>query len=167
MIKKAQIKIIMILLLSVALHLSSQSQTRKYFIINGKVMSELNDNNYSSVQIIKNSQNAISAQIPEDGRFRLELEYNAEYKLIFNKKGNQSKTIVVNTKIPEKAVNSSSNFSHFLMAVKLFADNQNPENLNSGNHVQYISYSPQKDCFTRVPTILDVEYGEKANSNQN
>ena len=36
MIKKAQLKIVMITLLSISLHLSAQSQTRKYFIINGE-----------------------------------------------------------------------------------------------------------------------------------
>jgi hypothetical protein len=167
MIKKVQLKVVIILLLNVALHLSTQSQTRKYLIINGKIMPELNDSDNSSVQIIKNNQKAVLAPIPENGKFRLELEYNTEYQLIFNKKGNQSKTIIVNTEIPEKAVNSPSNFPHFLMAVKLFVDNQNPENLYSKNQIQHISYSPQNDCFIRVPTMLDIEYVEKGNSNQN
>ena len=167
MIKKALLKIVMILLLTVSLHHSSQSQDRKYFIINGKVMSELNCVDFSTVQIIKNSQKGVTSQIPVNGRFRLELEYNTEYQLIFNKNGNQSKTIVVNTEIPEKIVNSTSNLPHFLMAVKLFSGHQNPENLYSGNQVQHISYSPQKDCFTRVPTMLDIEYVEKGNSTQN
>lgn len=167
MIKKGQLKIIMIFLLSIVLHFSSQSQSRKYFIINGKIMSETNGNDCSSVQIIKNRQKAVSYQIPEIGRFRLELEYNAEYQLIFNKKGNQPKTIIVNTDIPEKAINRPSNFPHFLMAVKLLGETQDPNNLYSENQVQHISYSPQKDCFTRVPTMLDVEYVEKGKSIQN
>lgn len=167
MINKGQLKIVIIFILSVALHFSSQSQNRKYFIINGKILSQSNDSVNSSVQIIKNNQQAVSAQIPEHGRFRLELEYNAEYQLIFDKKGNQSKTIIVNTEIPEKAINNSSNFPHFLMAVKLFVDNQDPENLYSGNQIQHICYSPQNDCFARVLTMLDVEYVEKNNSTQN
>jgi len=162
MIKKAPLKIVLILLLSVVLHLSSQSQIRKYFIITGKIMSELIDRDNSSVEIIKNSQKGVSFQIPLHGRFRLELEYNTEYQLIFNKKGNQSKTIVVNTEIPEKSINSSSNFPHFLMAVNLFAGKP-----DSGNQVQHISYSIQNDCFARVPTMLDVEYVEKGISYQN
>jgi len=162
MIKKAQLKIVTIVLLSVIFHLSSQSQNRKYFIISGKVVSEWNDNDNSSVQIIRNNQKGVSFQIPGHNRFRLELEYNTEYRLIFNKKGNQSKTIVVNTEIPEKAINSSSNFPHFLMAVNLFAGNP-----DSGNQVQHISYSLQNDCFARVPTMLDVEYVEKGISHQN
>ncbi len=167
MIKKAQLKIVMITLLSISLHLSAQSQTRKYFIINGNVISELNNADYSSVQIIKNNQKSVSSQIPENGRFRLELEYNTEYQLIFNKKGNQSKTIIVNTEIPEKAMNNPSNFSHFLMTVKLLAGSSNSENQYSRNQVQHICYSPQKDSFTTLPSMLNVEYVEKVNSDQN
>ena len=162
MIKKAQLKIVMILLLSVVLHLSSQSQNHKYLIISGKIMSELNDMDNSSVEIIKNNQKGVSFQISKLGRFRLELEYNAKYQLTFNKKGNQPKTIVVNTEIPEKAINNPSNFPHFLMAVQLFAGNP-----DTGNQIQHISYSSQNNCFTRVPTLLDVEYVDKGISNQN
>lgn len=167
MIKKAQIKILLILLISVGLHFSAQSQTRKYFIINGKIISELNSTDNSSVQIIKNNQKRVSSQIAANGLFRLELEYNAEYQLIFNKKGNQSKTIIVNTEIPEKAINNPTNFPHFLMTVKLLAESQDSENKYSGNQIQQICYSPQNDCFTTSSSILNVEYVEKSSSDQN
>lgn len=167
MINKGQLKIAIIFILSVALHLSSQSQNHKYFIINGKILSQSNGSDNGSVQIIKNNQKAVTSQIPEHGRFRLELEYNAEYQLIFSKKGNEPKTIIVNTEIPEIAISNSSNFPHFLMAVRLFVDNQYPENLYSGNQIQHICYSPQNNCFARVLTMLDVEYVEKNNSNLN
>ncbi len=166
--RTAQFKIVLILLLSVILRFSAQSQSRQYFIINGKISPELNSNlaGNSTIQIIKNDQKAVSFQIPDNDRFRLELEYNAEYQLTFTKKGNLPKTIIVNTDVPEKSTIGSSNFPHFLMTVKLFVDNQNPANLYSGTHVQRICYSSQTDCFERVPTILDVEYVEKGNSNQ-
>jgi hypothetical protein len=167
MIKKAQLKIVMIMLLSIALHLSSQSQTRKYFIINGKVISELNNTDNSSVQIIKNNQKSVSSQIPGNGMFRLELEYNAEYQLIFSKKGNQTKAIIVNTQIPEKAINNPTNFPHFQMAIKLLAESQDSENKYSGSQIQHICYSQQNDCFAALSSILNVEYVEKGNSDQN
>jgi len=167
MIKKTQLKITLILLFSVAIHFSSQSQNRKYFIINGNVVSELNSTDYSSVQIIKNNLKSVSSQIPEDGRFRLELEYNAEYKLIFNKKGNQSKAIIVNTEIPEKAMSNTSNFPHFLMSVKLLVESQDSVNQYSKSQIQHICYSPKKDCFTTLSPLTNIEYVEKGNSDQN
>lgn len=167
--KICQFKIVIIFLISVIFHLSAQSQGRKYFIISGKIISELNNSEAanSSVQIIKNNQKADSFQIPAHNRFRLELEYNTEYQLIFTKKGNQTKTIVVNTEIPENALNSYSNFPHFFMAVNLFIDNQDQGNLYTGNQTQHISYSSKNHCFARIPTVLDVNYVEKGNSNQN
>ncbi len=167
MIKNTPIKVILIFLLSIVLHISSQSQNRKYFIINGKIIPERNINERSSVQIIKNKQKAVSFQIPENDRFRLELEYNAEYTLVFSKKGNQQKTIVLNTEIPEDLTNNASNLPKFLMAVKLYPGNQDAQNSYPENQIQYISYSTLKDCFVKMPTILDVEYVEKGNSTTN
>ena len=166
--KIVQLKIVMIVLISVVFHPNVQSQSRQYFIISGKIISGTtsNDPENSSVQIIKNNQKAVSFQIPDHNRFRLELEYNAEYQLTFTKKGNHPKTIIVNTEVPKKIIPQSPNFPHFLMAVKLHINNQDPENLYSGDQVQRISYSPQNDCFARVPTILDVEYVEKGSTNQ-
>jgi hypothetical protein len=166
MIEKVLLRFVVILFLSFGLNLSSQSQNRNYFVVNGNVIAELNNVDNSSVQIIKNNQKSVSTQIPANGRFRLELEYNAEYRLIFSKKGNQSKAIIVNTEIPEKAMNNAANFSHFLMTVKLLAGSQDSENKYSENQVQHICYSPQKDCFTALPSILNVEYVEKGNSDQ-
>ena len=161
MIEKVLLKFVVILFLSVGLNLYSQSQNRNYFVVNGNVIAELNNADNSSVQIIKNNQRSVSTQIPANGRFRLELEYNSEYRLIFSKKGNQSKAIIVNTEIPEKAMNNATNFSHFLMTVKLLAGSQDSE-----NQIQHICYSPQKDCFIALPSILNVEYVEKGNSDQ-
>lgn len=164
MIKKSPQKIVIIFLISVVFHLSSQSQNRKYLVINGKIECEAVGSDNSSVQIVKNNQKAVLAQLPAHGQFRLELEYNAEYKLVFSNEGNKPKTIIVNTEIPENSLEGSSNFPHFLMSVKLVADNQNTGNRYSGNQTQHISYSPQSACFARVPAMLDVEYVEKGNT---
>lgn len=166
MIKKGQLKIVVIIVLSVVLHLSSQSQNRKYFIITGKILCESQWIDHCAVQIIKTNKSAVSSSIPNHGRFRLELEYNTEYQLIFNRKGYLPKTIVVNTEIPQEEMSNPENFPHFLMGVKLFKDSQDTENLSSGLPLQQISYSSQQKCFARVPTMLDIQYVEKGNSTQ-
>jgi hypothetical protein len=167
MVIKGQLKIISIILFSVVLHLSSFSQSRKYFIISGIIISETGLDENSSILISKNSQKSVSSPIPDHGRFRLELEYNAEYQLTFHKKGNLPKTILVNTAIPETVVCRPSNFPHFLMAVKLFKANRDAEILYSGNYIQQISYSAPQDCFTRIPTVFDAEYVDKGISASN
>lgn len=160
---KSQVKLVLLVFLSILFFLSSQSQTRKYFIINGKIISDMNNTDFSSVKIVKDKKNSATAQIPGHGRFRLELEYNSEYELTFQKEGFQSKTIVVNTSIPEKALDSTSNFSHFLMAVKLLPGGPDQDNTLIENQVQYICYSNQKDDFARVLSPIEVKYVEKGN----
>jgi len=167
--KTVQVKIGIIFLLSIILHVSAQSQNPKYFVISGIITPESNNNEADkcSVQIIKNNHNAVSFQIPKHNRFRLELDYNTEYKLIFTKNGNQSKTIVVNTEIPGKLIARAANFTHFLMAVNLFADKMNLGNLYRENQIQYISYSSESHCFARIPTVFDVNYVAKESAGKN
>jgi hypothetical protein len=167
MIKKGLFKLILILLFSLVLNLYTQSQNRKYFIITGKLISESEFIENGSIQITKNDNSIVNSDVPKDGRFRLELNYNSEYRLTFKQNGYLLKTILVNTALPTETLNKEANFPHFLMAVRLFKDNQNAANLYSEKEIQQISYSPKQDCFTRVPTIYDVEYVERGNSNQN
>jgi len=160
--KIAQLKIVIIFFICV-LQLSAKAQNHQYFIINGKIISELNTNELgnSEVQIVKNNQKAVSFQISERNQFRLELEYNAEYQLIFTKKGNQQKTIIVNTKVPDNIITNTFNFPHFLMAVNLLTDNKDQANFYSENQTQYISYSSSNNCFTKSPTVFEANYIEK------
>jgi len=163
MIKKVNLLISLTFLLFAASPLASHSQNRKYFVITGKIIPQTDQVNRASVQIIKNENPALHSVITENGRFRLELEYNADYKLTFCADGHQKKTITVNTEIPLDINKRAENFPHFLMAVKLYEDCQDINNLYSGEQAQQITYSIQKDCFSRVPTMFDIEYVEKGN----
>lgn len=167
MIKNGPIKVFLIFFLCIVVQLFAQSQNRKYFIITGKIISESASIENGSIQITKINKPSVFSQIPENGRFRLELDYNSEYQLIFSQKGLLPKTIIVNTDIPQEVLNKPENFPHFLMAIKLFKDNQDPANLYSGNQVQKITYSSEENSFTRMPTMFDVEYVDKGGKNLN
>ena len=160
--KKTFLKIALAFFLYIVLHLPTQAQTHKYFIISGKILSETEFIEPGEIRILKKDLSAVCTSIPSHGRFRLELDYNTEYQLIFTQVGRMSKTIIVNTEIPEEVYLRTTNFPHFLMAVKLFTDNQDVSNVYySGNQKQQINYSSQNDCFVRVPTIFDAEYVDK------
>jgi hypothetical protein len=166
--KTGQFKIVTILLLSAILHITAQSQNRKYLVLSGIITTESNNNetDKSSVQIIKNNHHTVSFQIPNNNRFRLELEYYAEYKLIFAKKGNQTKTIVVNTDIPGRTLAGTNNLPHFLMAVNLLTEKKPLESLYFGNQVQYVNYSAKSRCFIKTSSALDVDYVQNENFSQ-
>lgn len=159
---KGPFKIVFVFIFSTIFSLSSLSQNRKYFVINGKINSVFENSENCSLQIIKNNSRTFNSQIPENGRFRLELEYNSNFTLIFKKKNHQPKTIQVDTTIPEEVLNRSENFANFLMTVNL---NEGDE--NAVNQIQQIGYSPQDDCFAQIQAVLKKENIEKSNQVQN
>jgi hypothetical protein len=165
MIKQGILKIGMFTFLISLTICAANAQNARYLIIKGLLLSENVSDDSSSIQISKkNADKPIVAPIARDGRFRLELDYNSEYKLIFCKKGHLAKTIIINTEIPQRALRQFTGSEYFLMAVKLFSDIQNPENFYPGNQVQRISYFANTNSFRRVPTVLDYEYVEKGAS---
>ena len=164
--KKQHYKNILVFFLCLALHLSTQAQSHKYFIIKGKVISNSDFIENGTIHIIKNNKAAIVTEIPEHGRFRLELDYNSDYQIAFVQKGFLSKTINVNTEISEEMKVQPINFPYFLMEVRLFKDNQDAENIYTGNLIQQIKYSPNNSNFTRVSTIFDQEYVDKGSAQQ-
>jgi len=160
--KNRGIKIIKLIILFLTVtQLSVSAQNPKYFIISGKVLSETETSDNITVQIIKNNKPAIVSQIPVHRRFRLELDYNTEYQLTFTQNDHISKTIVVNTEIPSEIMQREHNLSHFLMAVKLEKSTCEAENIINLNSIQHITYSPENEIFTRLPTIFDLEYVEQ------
>jgi hypothetical protein len=157
----------LVFFLCLILHLSIQAQTHKYFIITGKIISDTEVIADGSVHIIKNNKPAIIAEIPGNGHFRLELDYNSDYLISFVEKGYLSKTVHVNTEIPQELDSMESNYPQFAMSVRLYKDNQDAANLYTSNLIQQISYSPEVNNFIRVSTIFDQKYVEKGNSGQN
>ena len=169
MMKKGKVKLIAVLLLSFvyAIPTHAQNQSRKYFIITGKLLTELAKTDSCTVQIEKNNHRAISTPIAEHGRFRLELDYNAEYKLTFRKPGFVQKTIIIDTAIPENAL-YNSNFPHFLMAVKLNSAKTSSEKTILETKAQRICYSIQDKEFARDSAMPETELVDKGtNSTHN
>ncbi len=162
--KKIHSKNILIFFLCLTFQLTTNAQNHKYFIITGNLISDSDSSNLGSIQVIKNDLPALVSNIPEKGNFRLELDYNSDYQLTFAKNGFLSKTIHVNTEIPEELNNGPKNLPHFMIRVRLFKDDQDAANLYTGNIIQQIKYSPEKNDFVRVSTIFDMQYVEKENS---
>lgn len=152
------------LFVCIAYNNPSSAQTHKYLIINGLILSELDSPDSCALMLTKNNSKSSKVSFTVNGRFRLELDYNSEYQLAFQKKGHQTKTLIVNTDVPGKILSDSRNLPHFLMALKLYSDEQNLENHNSENHLQYVSYSPISNSFGKVSTTLNVEYVDEQTS---
>lgn len=159
--KLKYIQILFIFATITVFHFSASSQTQKYFIITGKILSDSDFSQNSSVQIIKNNKKAVVSQISTNGRFRLELDYNAEYQLTFTQNGHFEKTIVVNTEIPSEVFSRENNFPHFLMAVMLDKTCYETDQIHFDTPALHINYSSYSDNFVRTSNIYEVEYAQR------
>lgn len=155
MTTKGMFKIVLIFIFSVILNFSSLSQNRKFFVINGKINTETVSSEKCILQIIKNNKQTYTTEVPSNGRFRLELEYNSNYTLNFKQKNFQSKTIQVNTELPSEVLLRPENLTNFQMVVYLLEGND-----NNNIQPQQISYSANNDCFIRIKTGYNQEYIE-------
>lgn len=164
MVKKGHLKIVLIFVFSSVVLLSAHSQNRKYFIITGKIMSDCGSSENSFVEIKKQDRDSLVFPVQVNGRFRIELEYNTEYKLTFKQTSYTAKTIFVNTNVPQEVMVRPTNFSNFMMTVRLYKNDDDPENLYSGNLAQRIAYSSVADEFVKIPSLYDIQYVEKGNN---
>lgn len=153
MVKNGLLKIFVVFFLLAFLTPSVYSQTRKYFVVSGKVITELKKNCDGTILIERKDRKPVQCSIQGDSRFRLELDFNSEYTLTFKQDGYISKSIDINTSVPDEVMNRSSNFSNFLMAVKLQKDSTEPNNIYLGNQRQQILYSAVKDEF-EIGTLM-------------
>ncbi len=160
MVFKGILKFVVFLLICTIFHLSSTSQNRKYFVINGKVTAQSVIVENGTIQIVKNNKQTYDTQIQDHGRFRLELEYNSKYVLVFKQKDHQTKTIEVNTELPTEVFIRPENFPNFQMAINLF-EGKDAENQN----IYHVSYSANNQCFAKVPSEFDVEIIENDEPN--
>jgi hypothetical protein len=157
MAKRAHLNIFLTLIFCSLLFQSAKSQNQKYFIITGKIIGGSEVIEEGLLQITKKDKSTLEFPIPTDGRFRLELDYNAEYSLTVMRKGYIPKTILVDTTVPQEVLNRPANFPDFLMAVRLFKNIQDRENLNPGTQVQQIIYSPEEGSFTKKISMYDIK----------
>lgn len=160
---KNQFKLVTLIFFCTVLHFTSISQNRKYFVINGKVIAQSMHVENGTIEILKNDKQTFRTQVESHGRFRLELEYNSKYTLVFNQKDHQSKTVVVDTAAPVEMLNRPENFPNFKMAINLF------EGSDEGNKaVYFVSYSENNQCFWKIPSESDIDFvnGEETNLTQ-
>jgi len=147
MVRNSFLKIFIVFFSLVILTPAVYSQTRKYFVLSGKIITESEKNCDGTILIEKKDKKPVQCSISGNSRFRLELDYNSEYTLTFKQDGFISKSVDINTSVPDEAMNRPDNFSNFLMAVKLQKDTAEPKNIYLGNLHQHILYSPTKDEF--------------------
>lgn len=140
MIKKDGIRYILTFFLVSSLCLSTLAQDKKYFVLTGNLVSDIESNTGSTITISKSDGTTVNSTISSKGRFRLELNYNTLYTLTFQQSGFTPKSVVVNTAVPMEVLNRPVNLPNFLMKIKLNRDFQTNEKMAETDQVAEVFY---------------------------
>lgn len=107
------------------------------------------------IQMFRNGKPAGDLGIGSNGRYRVELNYNNEFILIYTRKDNFPQKIVVDTHVPQEVLQSDPLFPPFPVNIKLFTEIPGIDKTFSENTVMKIYYSKSVDNF-----ISDLFYND-------
>ena len=133
----------------------SYAQRSNGLIVEGTVSVEKGSVDGAVIQIIQDDRRSNDYGIGPNGQYKLELNYNHEFTLIFSREDNFSQKIVVDTKVPQQVLQADPIFPPFQVPVKLFTEISGIDHTFSENIVLKIYYSHQVDNF-----IADVYYND-------
>jgi tetratricopeptide (TPR) repeat protein len=105
------------------------------------------------IQMYRDGDRMDNYGIGTDGRYRVELNYNHEFTLIFTRDDNFPQKIVVDTHVPRNVLQSDPLFPPFPVNINLFTEIEGIDRTFSENTVLKIYYSEDVDNF-----ISDVYY---------
>ena len=150
-----------LLILMFLFQLSSQAQSKKYFIITGKIVPESEGTGGGLIEITKNGKDITNIEIPKNGRFRLELEFFNEYGLNFKYPGHFNKIINVSTEIPQEVWARDNDFPPFPMIVQLLKEFEGIDKSFTQKPLGRIFYGKDIDNFEKESYISDIQFVEQ------
>jgi len=117
--KFGQLGFLSLLILILLCPFGSMGQSKKNFVITGKISADVPSNEIGTIVVAKTGGGETKVEVPKNGRFRLQLEYFNEFTLTFSVPGNFTKTILVSTDIPQDVWEKNNDFPEFPMIVHL------------------------------------------------
>ena len=84
-----------------------------------------------------------------DGHYKVELEYNHKYELVFEHAGHFSQKIAVETAVPKNVLDTDPRFPPFPIDITLFTEIPGIDASFSENNILKIFYSPSVDNFVK------------------
>jgi tetratricopeptide (TPR) repeat protein len=149
------------LILMFLFQLPTQAQSKKYFVITGKIVPESGDTGSGVIEITKNGKDISNIEIPKNGRFRLELEFFNEFSLNFKYPGHFSKIINVSTQIPQEVWARDNDFPPFPMIVQLLKEFEGIDKSFTLKPLGRIFYGKDIDNFEKESYISDFQFLEQ------
>ena len=150
------------LVLGILIQLPSQAQSKKFFVITGKIMPEAEGNGNGTIEIVKNGKETTNIDIPKNGRFRFELEFFNEYNLTFKYPGHFNKIIQVSTEIPEAVWKRDNDFPPFPVIVQLTKEFEGVDKSFTLKPSGRIFYGNEIDNFEKESFINELQFTEQS-----
>lgn len=159
--KTVRIVALFFLVFMLLFQLPSAGQNKKFFVITGKIVPEVETTEKGIIEMSKSGSPVERIEIPKNGRFRLELEYFKEYTLTFMLSGFFNKKIIVSTEIPQEVWKRDSDFPPFPMVVQLFKEIEGIDKSFTLKPAGKIFYGKQTDNFEKESYFSDVQIAEQ------
>ncbi|WP_340112293.1 hypothetical protein, partial [Maribellus mangrovi] len=115
--------------------------------VEGKISVEEGTPENAIIQMYRDGERLDNYGVDADGRYKVELNYNHDWTLIFQCEGNFSQKIVIEAAVPREVLASDPRFPPFPIDVNLFKEIPGIDDSFSENTVLKIFYSPSVDNF--------------------
>ncbi|MBV5314460.1 MAG: hypothetical protein JZU47_14260 [Prolixibacteraceae bacterium] len=151
----------LILILIFLFQLQTHAQSKKYFVVTGKIVPEVGSAGTGYVEIKKNETDISNIEIPKNGRFRLELDFFNEYYLTFKYPGHFDKIILVSTEIPKEVWERDNDFPPYSIFVQMLAEIEGLDKSFTLKPQGRIFYSKGIDNFEKESLVPELEFKEQ------
>lgn len=159
--KISRIGMLFILILILLVQQEVHAQSKKYFVITGRIVPELGDTGNGSIEVKKNEKEITNIEIPKNGRFRFELEFFNQYNLTFKYPGHFNKIILVNTDIPKEVWERDNDFPPFPMIVQMQQEFEGIDKSFTLKPQGRIFYGKEIDNFEKESMLSDLQFQEQ------
>ncbi len=133
----------------------SKAQRSNGLTVEGKISVQQGSVEGAVIQMFQDGRRLDDYGVGSDGKYKVELNYNHKFELVFMLKGNFSQKIVVDATVPKAVLNSDPLFPPFPVNINLFTEIAGIDKSFSENTVLKIYYSEQVDNF-----ISDLYYND-------
>ena len=136
--------------------ISCQFLAAQSLLINGNIVTNESSPEGAKVIIAKNGNRIDEQSITKKGRFDLKLALGADYKITFTKDGYVTKTVSINTEVPEESIEANPNFPPVKLIINLLPHMDGVDLGVFDQPIAILAYSPELDDFT-----FDKDYSDK------
>ncbi len=138
---------IFIVLVSVFGSIPGYAQRSNGLTVEGDISVEEGSPEGAIIQMYQDGRRLDNYGVPASGRYKVELNYNHKYELIFQREGNFQQKIVVEADVPRAVLATDPKFPPFPVNINLFTEIPGIDKSFSENTVLKIFYSPSVDNF--------------------